>query len=42
MLKDAGKIIRLWEQGYPIEEICKKTDSSAWYCERILKGAGLL
>ena len=42
MLKDAEKIIRLRESGLSIEEICKKTDSSAWYCERILKGAGLL
>ena len=40
MLKDAAKIIELYTSGMPVDDICKETDSSAWYCEKVLRAAG--
>ena len=42
MLKNAAKIIELYTSGMPVDDICKETDSSAWYCEKVLRAAGLL
>ena len=42
MLKDADKIINLFISGMSVKDISKETDSSTWYCEKILKSARLL